>query len=187
MSKPKDDSQALFTKHLDAFVGAIKASMEHALICAVMAIEHYAAHEDLSYCQRFLDAMPKNFTRRTAFLKWLAAHSPITIEDGKLKKDKADDAVPFNVEAAKAKPFWEFAPDQEDIVLSDNDAFKRLMQAIKYFRRDNVTTTERTTQLVNEVEKLVDTAKAQSEQAGTDEATERFSDEPNKTPAAAVG
>lgn len=165
MSKPKKTKrQAEFDTALVTFTDAISTAMDAALICSLLAILHYAEHDNLNWCQKFLDAMPKNFTRRSAYLKWLAAHSPITIEDGKLKKDKADDAVKFNVSAAKAKPFWEFAPDQEDVILTDADAFKRLMVAIKFFRRDNVKSSDKIKTLVNGIEVLVDTAKSQAEQ-----------------------
>lgn len=168
MSTP-NDTTVEFETALSTFTISIKDAMDAALVCSVLAIEHYAENDNLNWCQKFLDAMPKNFTRRAAFLKWLAAHSPILLADGKLTKDKAADAVKFNLESAIAKPFWDFAPDLEDVVLTDADAFKRLMVAVKYFRRDNVKVSDRIKSLVDGIETLVDTNKAHAEQGGSDE------------------
>lgn len=167
-----DDKTVEFDTALSTFTSSINAAMEAALVCSNLAITQYVEHDNLNWCQRFLDAMPKNFSRRSAFLTWLASHSPITIEDGKLKKDKSDNAVKFNLEAALAKPFWDFAPDKEDVVLTDADAFKRLMVAVKYFRRDNVKSSDRITALVNGIEVLVDNAKSNADKPkdGTDAA-----------------
>ena len=168
MSKTKV-KQVQFDQALNAFVRSIKESMDTALVCSVLALEHYAEHDNLNWCQKFLEAMPKNFTRKAAYVKWLAAHSPITMVDGKFKKDKADDAIKFNLQGARAKPFWDYAPANEDILLTDADAFAKLMTAIKYFRRDSVKTSEAVKALVNDVEKLVDVAKLKAEQAGNDD------------------
>ena len=74
-----------------------------------------------------------------------------------------------DIEGAIAKKFWEFAPAQEDMFLTDADAFARLMVAVKYFRRDNVKSSDRITSLVDGIAVLVDTAKLQAEQAGSDD------------------
>jgi hypothetical protein len=127
-----------FDARLIAFVKATKSSMAAALDCSKLAILHFEQHGDLSYAQRFLEAMPKNYVRRVAFVKWLAAHAPVLVEQAKLVKDKGENAVPFNTKAALAMPFWEYAPDQEDIIVTSEDAFKKFQAAVKFFRRDNV-------------------------------------------------
>lgn len=166
-----NETKQRFDDTLKVFVLSIKDAMKAAKECSIMALEHYAEHDNLNWCQKFLDAMPKNFTRKAAYVKWLAAHSPITMVDGKFKKDKADDAVKFDLEGARKKVFWDYAPANEDILLTDAQAFAKLMTAIKYFRRDSVKTTETVKALVNEVEKLVDTAVLQSEQGGNGDET----------------
>lgn len=169
MSKPKapvNEKKAEFDTALRTFVVAIKESMDAAKICSMLAITHYADTGNLNWCQKFLDAMPKNFTRRAAFLKWMAAHSPITFTDGKFKKDKGDKAVEFDIEGAGKKSFWEFAPALEDIVLTDEDAFKKLMQSVKYFRRNSVKTSDKIKACVNEIEAVVNNAEA-AKQAAT--------------------
>lgn len=101
-----------FDTALGRFIKATKDSMTYARQCAELAIKHYQEHGDLSQCQKFLDAMPKNYTRRVAFLQWLAAHAPVTIADGKLLKDRSENALDFNLDGAMAKPFWDFAPEK---------------------------------------------------------------------------
>ena len=149
-----------FDKHLKVFVKSVATVMESAKHCANISILHFAEHGDVSLCQRFLDAMPKNFVRRAAYLQWLLAHSPlkVTHQAGgaiKLSKDKSEKANPYNTEAALKVLFWDFAPDPEDIIVTDEDAFKRFMAAINYFRRKNVKAPDGVKALVNAVENVV--------------------------------
>lgn len=160
MSKPK---QLTFEGHLKAFTRSIKASVVHALACATLSLQHFHDHGDTSKCMAFYNAMPDNFVRKTAYVKWLMAHAPIIWDGKQLVKDKTDDAVKFNLEAALAKPFWEFAPDQELKELSNEDAYKRLMAAIKYFRSDKVKIDEPTKRMVDSVEVAIKEAHAQAQ------------------------
>lgn len=114
-------------------------TMKYARICAELAILHFEQHGDLVYAQAFLDNMPKNFVRRAAFLKWLAAFSPVTMSQGKLAKDKGAKAISFNTEKALATPFWDFAPDPENVMWGETDVVKALKSAIRRFDGDNYT------------------------------------------------
>lgn len=152
-----------FDTRLIAFIKHTSASMTAANDCAVLSLIRFKDNGDLSQCQRFLDAMSntgKNYVRRTAYLKWLAAHSPIKFEGGKLLKDKDEDAVAFNLEAAFSKPFWEFAPDQEEILLTHDGAFEKLMKTIKYFRSAKVKMDDPTKRMVDTVEAAIKQANA---------------------------
>ena len=122
-----------FTKNLVAFKKVTERSMELALVLSQAAILHFEEHGQLHYCQEFLDAMPNNYSRKPAFLKWLAAHSPITMVDGKLKKDKAENAQAFNTAGAMKKPFWEFAPDKEQVIFGSDDVVIELHKVLKRF------------------------------------------------------
>ena len=135
-----------FEQALTKFVSATKNSQRLALICSQMAINHFAQHNDVIYCQRFLDAMPQNYLRKQAFVAWLREFSPIAMEDGKFKMDKSPEAVAFNVEGAMAKPFWDFKPEaaivdfgQEDIIEQLNRTIKRFENSEKYHARDDAT------------------------------------------------
>jgi hypothetical protein len=125
-----------FETSLKTFVRSTKASMAAALACATLSLAHFAEHGDTSQLNRFVEAMPKNYIRRAAFVKWALAHAPLKLEGGKFVKDKAENAVPLNLEAANAKPFWDFAPDQEDMIFSDADVYAAFTNAIKKFRKD---------------------------------------------------
>jgi len=134
MSTP---SKVAFTKALAAFVKATNSSMKYARQCAEMAIQHYQEHGDLSYAQELLDAMPRNYVRRVAFLKWLSAHSPVAMDGPKLVKDKSDGhETRWNIEAALATPFWDFAPDPEQISFVDTDVVTSLNSAIARFENE---------------------------------------------------
>lgn len=125
-----------FDKALAVFISSTKTSMEAALQCSHLAIKYFEEHGDLGQAQRFIDAMPKNYVRRTAFLKWLAAHAPVTMEQGKLIKDKSDNAIDWNVDAALIKPFWDFAPDKEDMHWGKDDLVAQINKLVKRYSGD---------------------------------------------------
>ncbi len=122
-----------FDVAIERFKSHTKNSMKYAELCAVMSLQHFAEHGDTSKCQQFLEAMPKNYLRRTAYLQWLAAFSPIKMEDGKLLKDHSDNARAFNVEAAIKKPFWDFAPEKEIVNFTADEFMGAIMGVIKRF------------------------------------------------------
>lgn len=126
-----------FDDLLAQFVKTKHSAQDYALTLSEMAIDQYAGHGDLSYCQRFHDAMPRNFARRVAFLRWLDAFSPIVVEGGIIKKDRSENATEFNLEGAKAKPFWQFAPDTEQITFTVNDIVTQLKQVVRRNGNDN--------------------------------------------------
>lgn len=123
-----------FDKALKGFTASTKSSMEHALACALLSLTHFEAHGDTSQIQRFHDAMPKDYARRAAYLLWLRDHSPLTTKDGKFVKDTTEAARPFNLDAAKAKPFWEYAPEREQVAFGANDVVVALERAVKRFK-----------------------------------------------------
>lgn len=130
-----------FEEALTVFKSATSTSMEAARACAAYAIVHFKEHGDLSQAQSFLDAMPKNYVRRSAFLKWLHAHSPVLVEKNHLSKDKVraerDGEKAWNVAAALATPFWDFAPDREEFVYTGDDIITVLQRALKRFTNDH--------------------------------------------------
>lgn len=122
-----------FDQNLTAFNRATKDSMKYALACSLQGLAHYAEHGDLVYCQRFFDAMPQNWTRKQAYLKWLVAHAPITMVNKKFVKDTAETASPLDLDGAAKKPFWEFAPEMAIIDFSAEDLDGALVQLIKRY------------------------------------------------------
>ena len=149
-----------FDKHLKVFIKSVATVMDSAEKCANISILHFEKHGDVSLCQRFLDAMPKNFVRRAAYLQWLIAHSPLKVTHAtggfiKLSKDKSEKANQFDTAKAIAVKFWDFAPDPEDVIVTDEDAFKRFMAAINYFRRKTVKAPEGVKALCNAIENVV--------------------------------
>lgn len=131
----KTMTEELFGKTLKTFSTTINKSMELALALSQDALAHFAAHGDTSRCQQFLDAMPKNYVRKAAFLKWLGAFSPIAKdENGKLVKDKGATPKDFDLEGAAKLPFWDYAPDVEQVTFGYTDVVKSLEQAVAKFR-----------------------------------------------------
>jgi|TARA_Y100000310_G_scaffold308084_1_gene350834 hypothetical protein len=130
------DLNEKFEKALATFIRSTKTSMSSAHACACYAIENFAKGNNPVLAQRFLDAMPKNYIRRAAFVKWLAAHSPVTIVDKKLAYVK-DSKVKFDVKGAKSKKFWEYAPDMEDVIFTDEGLKADLVKLVKRYERDN--------------------------------------------------
>lgn len=136
MALPTKDKIS-FENALKRFSLSTKAAMHFARVCAELALQHFNDHGDVSLCQRFLDAMPKNYNRRAAFERWLQKYSPITKVDGLFAKDKSETAVKFNLEAAFKQPFWDDVPDPEAVVWDDSDVIRSLQSALKRFKREN--------------------------------------------------
>lgn len=126
-----------FATSLKTFTRSTKASMAAALACATLSLAHFEKHGDTSQLNQFLEAMPKNYIRRAAFTKWAMAHAPLTLEGQKFVKDKDADAVPFNLEAANAQPFWDYAPDKEDLIFAKADVLAAFMAVVKKFRSEH--------------------------------------------------
>lgn len=123
-----------FDVALKRFKSATQNSMKYALTCSIMSLEHFAEHGDLSKCQAFLDAMPANYVRKAAYLKWLTAHAPVTIEKGTLKKDTSEKALKaVDLDGARSISFWEFAPDPELVVFQTGDVVQAVLGVIKRF------------------------------------------------------
>lgn len=129
-----------FDVALQRFMRSTAVSMASARMCAEMAIRHFEAHGDLSLAQRFYDAIANgkanNYVRKAAFVKWLAAHSPVTMAGGIFKKDTKETAVQFNVKKACEKSFWEYAPDPEAIVFEATDVVKMISNVVKRLSND---------------------------------------------------
>lgn len=119
-----------FTTALKRFTTSTANSMKYAEMCSIMAIEHFAKHGSLALAQQFYDACPKNYVRKNAFVFWLAAHSPVVLADGKFTKDKAEDAKEFNLDGAKAKKFWEFAPDKEIVNYTGQEFIGQVLRLV---------------------------------------------------------
>jgi hypothetical protein len=131
---------ALFDKALNDWIKATTKGKALARALAETSLQHFAEHGDTILCQRFLEAIEaygKNYVRRAAYLKWLQAHSPITMESGKLKKQEGGKFDPVLLERAMNKPFWEFSPEPEQVVWTFTDVVKALHSSLKRFESKN--------------------------------------------------
>jgi len=127
------NSNLTFDGALKKFKSATTSSMKYARICAEMALRHFAETDNLNHCQAFFDAMPKNYTRKAAFVQWLVDHAPAELADGKFSKDKSDTANKLNIDGAMAKPFWDYVPEKPVINYSAKDVIEALERTIKRF------------------------------------------------------
>lgn len=145
-AKPAGSEKAVpnenaFNSLLEKFKAATASAMDAALTLSHMAIQQFAVHGNLSYAQKFLDAMPLNYARKTAFIEWLRDHSPLKVE-GTLKtgytlsKDKSPEAKPYRVEVALQVPFWDYMPEKEEINFDEADIVKAIKSAVNKFRRE---------------------------------------------------
>ena len=124
-----------FDSLLEAFVKSTATSMEAARDLAIMCIQVFEDNGDLSYAQKFLEAMPKNYIRRQAFLKWLCDFAPVTMDGSTLVKDKSKDANEFKVAEAIVVSFWDYAPEPETINYGANDVVVAIQRTIAKFSK----------------------------------------------------
>lgn len=147
-----------FEDALTSFRNATASSMEYARLCANMAYEHFRDTGDVVYAERFvneIDNSAKNYVRKTAFLKWLAAHAPVRVEKGRLFKDKSDDAIDYNDKALEIS-FWDFAPEKEAVLFGPDELLKALSRTIGRFRDEkHVAKDESALDMLNRAEKVI--------------------------------
>jgi hypothetical protein len=136
-TKAKNTAKArdiTFDAALAAFVRSIGTAQEMALVCSTMAIKHYAEHGQMGLLQKFLDAMPQNFTRKQAFVMWVVAHTPLKLSQGKFETDRSAKANKLNLEGALKEPFWDYAPEKETKNYSAADVFKAVTRPFARWR-----------------------------------------------------
>jgi hypothetical protein len=107
-----------------------KLTMHYARVCADMAIDQFEQHGNLVQAQRLHDAIPANYGRRAAFVKWLCDFSPAAYKAGKFTKDKSDNAKPFQVVEAKAIAYWEHTPDNTQVTEFKADELIKALNAV---------------------------------------------------------
>ena len=142
-----DATKTRFEGLLKTFIESTNTSMEAAHELAMLGLRHYAGPNqdgtgddagDLSYCQRFLEEMDKNYIRRQAYVDWLMAHAPVTMKKETFIKDKSDKASPWKVEVGCKVKFWEFAPAAPiGVPFGSNDVVVELNRAVNKFGKTN--------------------------------------------------
>jgi len=131
-----------FDRLLGDFKKATASSMDLARVLSHMAIEHACKHGNLSYAQKFVDAMPINYLRKTAFVEWMKAFYPLAVA-GSIKtgyiltKDKSPEAIEPNLEGALKVDFWDFAPEAETINFGQAEVFKAVRATLNKFSKVN--------------------------------------------------
>ena len=127
------DMKKKFEDLLEIFIKSTAQSMEAASDLAIITIKQFELDGNLALAQRFLEAMPKNYLRRQAYLAWLCDHSPAKLEDGTLRKDKSPDSKPFRVAVAEKVTFWEYLPEKETKNFGSNDVVVAMRHTINKF------------------------------------------------------
>jgi hypothetical protein len=127
-----------------------------------MALKHFFEHGNTARCQQFLDAIEgeagKNYVRRAAYVLWLKEHAPITMDGKKLVKDKAREFDSELLEKALETPFYDFAPDKEDVFFKADNVVKDLKAVIAKYNRERYKPKDDTaTEKVAEAHKLIAT------------------------------
>ena len=133
-----------FPQALSEYKKSIKKTSELALACSIMALGHYAQHGDVTYIQQFFAATPKNYGRREAFKLWACDHAPLMFDQGAFKKDhdraeNGENGAILNVEleAAQAKPFWDYHPEKEAQVYAPSDVITQLKRVTGRYHNEN--------------------------------------------------
>lgn len=156
-----------FDVALKEFIGSTAKSMSSARLATDLAIVHYFNTGDLSYCQKFLDAIPKNYVRRTAYLSWLNTYCPVTLNGDRLYKDKREEAVdhfastpehPMSIEfleKAINKSFWEHKPEPMVTDLEEADVVGNILKGVNRLRGNGFNLTPEAVAKLGEVEQAL--------------------------------
>ncbi len=129
-----------FEVALSRYITSSRDSRQMARLCAEMAIVEFFNTGNLSHAQKLLDSISQNYGRLPAYKAWLVAFSPVRFntETKTLKKDKSDKAMPFDIEGALAKPFWEFKPESDPVEFDIADLMKAVHAVLRKHRGDKM-------------------------------------------------
>ena len=138
-------SNQKFELYLSRAEKAVKGVAINYRKAANIAIAHFEKSGDLSLCQRILDSMNtktrSGVVKRSGYLNWLVTFSPAILDPEdkkKLVKNKADDAVKFDVKAALKTDMWTFsANNDEEFVFSSDDIMKVIESAYRRCTKEN--------------------------------------------------
>ena len=124
---------------LKAYANLMDQSRRHLIRLTCASLYHFEKHGSVDRIESIYNTMPLNRERRSAYLEWLKAFSPIqwaTARDGSkvFSKDKRKEATPFDLKAAFAKPFWDFLPDKPDVYWMPGDVVEALERVTQRFR-----------------------------------------------------
>lgn len=156
-----------FEQALKDFIGSTAKSMSSARMATDLAIVHYFNTGDLSYCQKFLDAIPKNYVRRTAYLAWLSTYCPVTLNGDRLYKDKRAESVthfgstsdhPMTEEflnLAISKSFWDHKPEPVVTDLEEADVIGIVLKSVNKLRGKSFNPTPEAVAKLGEVEQAL--------------------------------
>jgi hypothetical protein len=122
-----------FLEMLEAFKTATSRSKKLALDCSQMALQHFADHGNVHYLQLFHDAMPKNFLRRGAFIKWACDHAPLVWKESKFRKDTSEAAVTLDLARANKVAFWDYNPETPILNYNSDNVIAAFEAVIKRF------------------------------------------------------
>ncbi len=101
---------------------------------AVMIAEHAKEHGDCSTAQGLVMAMPAS-SRREMLILWFATFTPIVVKNddrwnAKMHKEGTKLFVPFDIEAGKAKPFFQLAEENKERPPLDFDGLLKLVERL---------------------------------------------------------
>jgi hypothetical protein len=132
--KPVSAAQKAFNAALALFVRATEDGKAAARLCANAAIQQFFDHGTLNMAQDFSDAcerVGKNYIRHVAFVKWLAKYAPVTVINGRFKKDHTREAMTADdLKSALANPFWDSIPSPEKANFTEDDVVKSMSRWI---------------------------------------------------------
>ena len=139
--KPVSAAQKAFNAALALFVRATEDGKAAARLCANAAIQQFFDHGTLNMAQDFSDAcerVGKNYIRHVAFVKWLAKYAPVTVINGRFKKDHTREAMTADdLKAALASPFWDSIPSPEKANFTEDDVVKSMSRWIASWNSKN--------------------------------------------------
>lgn len=122
-----------FEVALKNFKRSVKSSMRYARDCAELALEHFAEHGNTSKLTTFLEAMPDNYLRKAALVKWAVTFAPLSLESKKFVKDMTRKDMKIDLKAAFEKPFWDFAPEPEIKNFTADDLLANVQTLIRRY------------------------------------------------------
>lgn len=120
-----------FKAALATYKRDVEASMASAVVASQLAMRHAKTHGDAVFLQRMHDAIPKNYGRRDAFVRWVDKYSPFTIRAGLFVKDEKRTDAAWNLDEAFKIAFYDATPVPQILDITGDTIYKGLDSLVK--------------------------------------------------------
>ena len=120
-----------FKAALATYKRDVEASMTSAVVASNLAMRHAKVHGDAVFIQRMHDAIPANYGRKDAFVRWVVMHSPFKLSNKLFVKDDKRKDSDWNLDEAFKVPFYDTVPVPTIVNMTADTVYQALTGLVR--------------------------------------------------------